>query len=141
MNELIFLIRTLIDTAIVILIWLVQFIIYPTYHHIEKNDFSQWHYNYMQSISYFVMPLMLAQGLIIIYQFFQRPSYWVYASALGILIAWLSTFIYSVPCHSVLQQDGYDEIITDRLILTNWIRTISWTFVLIFGIISYRKTL
>ena len=141
MNELILLIRTLIDTAIVILIWLVQFIIYPAYHHIEKNDFSQWHYNYMQSISYFVMPLMLAQGFIIIYQCFHRPSYLVYLSAFGILIAWLSTFIYSVPCHNVLQQDGYNEIITNRLILTNWIRTISWTVVLIFGIISCNKTL
>ena len=141
MNEFLFLIRTLIDASMVILIWLVQIIIYPTYHHIEKNNFAEWHHNYMQLISYFVMPLMLAQGFIIVYQCFYRSSSWVYASAIGILIAWISTFIFSVPCHNILQQDGYDEIITNRLILTNWIRTISWTLVLIFGIVTLRKTL
>ncbi len=140
MNEFIYQTRLLIDCAMAILIWLVQCIIYPVYHHIDHSRFSDWHQNYMGIISLFVMPLMIGQAFLIGLQCFQRSSGWAYASALAMLIAWAITFLYSVPCHTLLQQQGYDAAITNRLIQTNWFRTIAWTAVLIFGIIAYRKT-
>jgi hypothetical protein len=56
------------------------------------------------------------------------------------LIAWIVTFLYSVPCHTLLQQHGYDPFVAQRLIQTNWFRTIAWTAVLLFALLAYRKT-
>ena len=140
MTELTSLARLLIDCAMAMLIWLVQCVIYPAYHHIDRAHFSDWHQNYMGIISLFVMPLMIGQALLIGLQCFQRSSGWAYASALAMFIAWAVTFLYSVPCHTLLQQQGYDATITDRLIQTNWFRTLAWSAVLIFGLIAYRKT-
>ena len=56
------------------------------------------------------------------------------------LLAWTVTFLYSVPCHTLLQQHGYDAETTQRLIQTNWFRTIAWTAVLLFALLAYRKT-
>ena len=140
MTDLIPTARIAIDSAMAILIWLVQCVIYPAYHHIDRTHFSDWHQNYMGIISLFVMPLMIGQAILIGLQCLQRPSGWAYASVVAMFIAWAVTFLYSVPCHTLLQQQGYDAAVTDRLIQTNWIRTLAWTAVLIFGLIAYRKT-
>ena len=140
MTEFTSLARLLIDCAMAILIWLVQCVIYPAYHHIDRTHFSDWHQNYMGIISLFVMPLMLTQAALITIQCFQRSSGWAYASALAMLLAWTVTFLYSVPCHTLLQQHGYDAETTQRLIQTNWFRTIAWTAVLLFALLAYRKT-
>ena len=140
MTDLIPIARIGIDSAMAILIWLVQCVIYPAYHHIDRTHFSDWHQNYMGIISFFVMPLMLTQAALITIQCLQRSSGWAYASAAAMLIAWVVTFLYSVPCHTLLQQHGYDPFVAHRLIQTNWFRTIAWTAVLLFALIAYRKT-
>ena len=132
--------RLLIDCAMAMLIWLVQCVIYPAYHHIDRTHFSDWHQHYMGTISLFVMPLMITQAILIGLQCVQRSSGWAYASALAMILAWAATFLYSVPCHTLLQQHGYDPAVTDRLIQTNWIRTLAWTATLLFGLIAYQKT-
>ncbi len=47
-------------------------------------------------------------------------------SGLSVLI-WLATFILSVPCHRQLQKSGKDLSTINRLVATNWIRTILWS--------------
>ena len=49
------------------LILLVQLIIYPAFHNINVEVFSEWHHSYMQKISIIVGPLMLIQPVIIIF--------------------------------------------------------------------------
>ena len=53
-----------------------------------------------------------------------RAFLWGLIALLGI---WLSTFTLQVPCHRQLSQQ-YHEKIVQRLVLTNWIRTLLWTF-------------
>ena len=132
-------IRIIVDSLLFMLILLVQLIIYPVFHNISSDIFSEWHYSYMQKISLIVGPLMLLQPIIIITQCITKNSMLCYLSVLAILTVWLVTFFYSVPCHNLLQQNGYDKIIVDKLIITNWLRTIPWGICLILGYFIHLK--
>jgi len=43
-----------------------------------------------------------------------------------ILIAWISTFFIQIPIHNRLE-DGKDDQQIQKLISSNWIRTVCWT--------------
>ena len=118
-------IQTIIDSGLLILIWLVQLIIYPSFLHIGTKDFVDWHNRYIGRIGMIVIPLMLSQvGIEIMYivQHDYRLS-----RILMIVAIWISTFSLSVPCHNRLHKDGKNSTITRHLITSNWIRTILWS--------------
>ena len=133
--------RLNIDIAIVIVIWIVQLIIYPAFHNINQHAFLSWHHNYMGKISLIIAPLMIAQAIIIITQCIKLGSIYSYLSLIFMMLVWIITYFYSVPCHNKLQSIGYDTETINILINTNWIRTISWTLCLLFSIIIYKKGL
>ena len=92
--------RLIIDFGLVVLIWLVQIIIYPSFEFVESSQFRKWHERYTNRISFFVGPLMLSQvalWLTAAYQFNDWLSYFALAC---IGIVWLSTIGLSVPCHN-----------------------------------------
>ena len=43
-----------------------------------------------------------------------------------IFLIWISTAFLQIPCHGELAR-GYQPVYHRRLVLSNWIRTISWT--------------
>ena len=131
MLEIIETIRPAIDLGMVVLIWLVQLVIYPSFRFADPNRFVDWHHSYMQRVSYVVMPLMLTQALCIGITCFLQPDLGTLFSAVCMLVAWIVTFTYSVPCHNQLQNAGNASEWIERLIKTNWIRTIAWTLVLV----------
>ena len=51
----------LADFGLVVLIWIVQLIIYPSFHVVANDAFAAWHKTYMALISYLVIPLMFGQ--------------------------------------------------------------------------------
>lgn len=109
------------------LIWLVQVVHYPAYKFIDKTRFTEYQTFHTTSISYIVLPIMLAElvsgfGLI----FEGEIEIWKILNLLGILGIWLSTFLLSVPFHNQLQ-NGWDLLAIERLIQTNWIRTAIWS--------------
>ena len=136
MNDSSFMIETVvqiqfgIDVALAMLLWLVQLVIYPAYLSIDKKQFPAWHHRYMRTISFVVIPLILAQALCIGFQCLENDSLLVRAQVILFVIAWTTTFALSVPCHKKLQTKGWDEDLIKRLIHTNWIRTIAWTALL-----------
>lgn len=133
-------IRIIIDSLLFMLILLVQLIIYPAFHNINVEVFSEWHHSYMQKISIIVGPLMLIQPVIVISQCLTQNTFLCYLSIIMILIVWIVTFIYSVPCHNLLQQEGYDKVIVDKLIITNWFRTIPWMICLFLGYLTSLRS-
>ena len=117
--------QMMIDSGLLILIWLVQLIIYPSFRHTEADSFITWHARYTRLISLFVVPLVLIQaGIEFILFFFQAPR-WLRISIIAVI--WVSTFKISVPCHKQLQAEGKAKEIMERLVRTNWIRTILWS--------------
>ncbi len=126
-------VRNIIDFGLVVLIWLAQTVIYPSFEHIEASDFRQWHHRYTQIIRAFVVPLMCGQAAVIAYQVAMRPHLSDILSAALVVGCWTSTFTLSMPYHAALQKNGKQLEIIEKLIRSNWIRTILWSLVFALG--------
>lgn len=117
--------QLIVDSGLLILIWLVQVIIYPSFHYIDTRDFKSWHMRYTRTISTIVVPLILMQAGFELYcALFEEPRWWRILLITAVL---LSTFILSVPCHRKLQDIGKNTAVIRRLVQTNWLRTLLWT--------------
>ncbi len=130
LNEL----RSLVDFGLLVLIWMVQLIVYPSFRHTAPDDLSYWHGQYSTMISIIVIPLMLGQVALIGTQLVQNPAWPIWIAAFLVLGIWISTFSQAVPLHHAIQsseftsQGGIDAIVS-RLISANWTRTILWSIV------------
>ena len=51
--------RTVIDGGLLVLIWMVQRIVYPSFLEIHEDRLQAWHARYMPAIGSIVGPLML----------------------------------------------------------------------------------
>ena len=117
--------QLIVDSGLLVLIWLVQLIVYPSSRYTADEDFIGWHAGYTVLISLVVMPLMLLQaGVEVMYAWLHAPR-WLRVILIGAV--WGSTFTLSVPCHRRLHIQGKNRALVQRLIATNWIRTVLWS--------------
>lgn len=110
------------------LIWCVQLVHYPFFLRADKINFVEHIGFHKHRISIIVIPLMtieLGTSGILAFQFPQFTGWNIFGFAVVILI-WLVTFFVQVPLHDHLS-DGYDESAVQKLIKTNWIRTLLWS--------------
>ena len=128
-------IRTMVDFGLTVLIWLVQVIIYPGFHYLDREKLVAWHRIYARRISFFVIPLMTAQVALLGYQTWSMPSLVNIAACFCVAGAWLSTFAFSVPLHQKISQGVFHGKILDRLVVTNWPRTLLWSAVFFLGVV------
>ena len=135
MTEYLPVIRTAVDAGLAVLILLVQLIIYPSFRAIGADVFSSWHHRYVTAIGYIVIPLMFVQAGCIAVQLLEAVDWGNILSAAAMLGAWIVTFTLSVPCHRKLQQEGKDPEVINRLIHTNWLRTVCWIIVFAAGFV------
>lgn len=126
-----------IDFALCILIWLVQVIIYPVFAVVSIDAFSRWHAIYCKRIAYFVLPLMIAQLFESAAACFFIGNATVWLKFFCVLSVWIFTFLVSAPCHQKLSKSGKDVVLIDRLVLTNWYRTVLWTLILFLSYFQY----
>ncbi|MDQ8197345.1 hypothetical protein QEH56_04260 [Pelagicoccus enzymogenes] len=117
-----------VDTGLLVLIWIVQAVIYPSFRSVEANAFKAWHRDYTRKMGYIAAPLMIAQLVATSFQVLQnyREPLAVIHFALAVS-SWVATFALSVPLHDKLQTHGNLSEIISRLVSKNWIRTILWT--------------
>lgn len=119
------------------LIWVIQVVHYPSFRFVDESRFSSFHSFHSKSISYLVMPLMLVELVVTATLIFKLPSnLLVLTSSLLLAVIWASTFLLSVPCHNSLRKK-HDPKIIEKLIKTNWIRTILWTTKMIMAVYLY----
>lgn len=131
--------RMINDFGLVILIWLVQLIIYPSFRYCEISVRRNWHNTYTGLITVFVVPLMFGQVAIIGFQIVSDFSYSHLVSAILVAVCWVITFGFSVPQHSRIagaQSSESSNRAVRMLVLSNWPRTILWTGVFILGILD-----
>ena len=117
----------LVSFGLVVLIWLVQGVIYPTFAEIAPERFTVWHAGYTRAVTWIVMPLMFGQVALLGWLLVVRPSPAGYLAAGMVAVAWVATFALAVPDHGRLQSLGLDRSVVARLVVTNWIRTAAWT--------------
>jgi hypothetical protein len=121
------LLELLITAGLVVLIWLIQVLHYPTFLFVHREAFARFEAFHTRRISVIVIPLMLAEVALALAN--PRPLV-----ACLVALVWLSTFLLQVPCHNKLAT-GFDEATVRRLIRTNWIRTVLWSLKL--GLLGY----
>jgi len=126
-----FLIQVASTLAMTGVIWMVQLVHYPLMEWVSRPEFTEYSQRHTNYITYLVGPLMLAEAA--------TATLWLYtAKRMGlsdtyawtgialVLIVWGATALLSVPCHDILTR-GYDQAALDKLVSTNWIRTVAWT--------------
>jgi hypothetical protein len=116
--------------AMVGLIWFVQLVHYPLFARIEATHFPEFEQDHQRRTGWIVAPLMLTEGVSAV------GLVWISTSttdrllasiALAMLVAIaLSTFLWQVPLHERLSR-GWNSEVHQRLVQSNWLRTILWT--------------
>jgi hypothetical protein len=112
-------------------IWVVQVLHYPTYRFISEDKFIEFQAFHQKWITVIVAPMMLLElgsAMILIWII---PSKWTWINLTTIGLIWLSTFLLSVPQHARLSIKR-DPATIERLIRTNWPRTLLWTIRCVF---------
>ena len=127
--------RLLFDFGLVVLIWLVQLVIYPSFKYYQAEDLVKWHKHYTLRVSYVVLPLMLAQLIIVGLQLWGSFTFYTISSFIIVLMLWASTFLFFVPLHNRISKGDNDQATTLQLVKKNWLRTILWTLLFVFSII------
>lgn len=109
------------------LIWLVQLVHYPAFAKISDKDFLSFHMEHSQRITYIVGPTMLVELLtaaVLLQKWPQSKFLWI--NLMGVILIWLSTALLSIPLHNSLATLK-DVVVINKLVLTNWPRTLLWS--------------
>lgn len=118
----------LFDTGCLVLIWLVQLVIYPSFKFYPPSDLRKWHNKYTKRVTYVVLPLMVGQ---LILTSMQATSFQLLAlfKLLLVILTWLVTFAVFVPLHNKIEKTTDYSRITSSLVSKNWTRTVLWTVI------------
>ena len=118
------------DVGLLVLIWLVQLVIYPSFKYYSASELKLWHNTYTRRITLVVLPLMLSQLVMSIALLLMSNwmSYYMIDSTL-VVLTWILTFVIFVPLHQNIDkfQDAFASI--HQLVKYNWIRTILWSLI------------
>jgi hypothetical protein len=112
------------------LIWIIQLVHYPLMTFVADAEFVAFERAHCKRIGAIVAPAMILEGILAVALCVLAKSRFrfglcVVGVALSLLI-WLSTFLVQVPIHNKLAS-GRSVHQIQRLVSTNWIRTIAWS--------------
>lgn len=108
------------------LIWVVQILVYPQFLRIPGETFKPYHATHCFRIGIIVAPLLFAEAATAAWILHEGGGPAFRLSAWLIPAIWLSTALLQAPIHTRLMK-GFDAALVRRLIITNWIRTVTWT--------------
>lgn len=140
-KQLIPLSQLIIDFGLVILIWMVQLIVYPSFLHFDFKNLVAWHQKYTQRISIIVIPLMLMQLAIAIFKVYFHLNFLTLTTLAVILFLWLFTLLKFAPVHLIISEGKHDEKILRALVIRNWWRTFLWSALFVYNLTLYLLSL
>ena len=120
----------LVTFGLCILIWLNQLLHYPSFTFYEESRFPEAMIFHQRRISFIVIPLMFFELFITGRSFYQAQNVYTTTCLIILIAIWLSTFSLQVPAHEKLILKNDDQQI-QKLVKTNWIRTILWSLKLL----------
>lgn len=127
--------RTLLDFGMVVILWLVQLVIYPGFLECSEGRLVVWHKTYAQRVAWVIIPIMFTQLPLVLWITIQEQELADIAALFCLLVCWMLTFSVSVPLHRKVDQGDTRRETLQRLVSTNWPRTIIWNIVCILGIV------
>ncbi len=123
MNSLFLLI--IINSILVGVILMTQILSYPLLLKLGISNFYNYYNSYTKRISFIVIPLMIFEVLLSIILNITLNNFYLFASNILLFVVWGSTFFIQVPIHNKLSSN-HSYVLINKLIYTNWIRTIAW---------------
>lgn len=112
------------------LIWFIQVVHYPLMAGVGRHEFLSYERLHVRRTTYVVGPLMLTEAATATALLFtplrDTHAAYLWAGMVLLLIVWVATAAFSVPCHRRLES-GHDAATIRRLVATNWIRTVGWS--------------
>lgn len=130
----------LVDFGLVILIWMTQLVVYPSFTYFSPENLHAWHQKYTTAISIIVMPLMIAQIALHGYQLYEGFNWLRLVVFILILLAWVNTFLFAVPLHNKIGAGQEIAASALKLVQINWYRTALWSGVFLLGLVSYLRS-
>jgi hypothetical protein len=109
------------------LIWVVQLVHYPSFRYVPEKEFQDFSLFHTTKITIIVMPAMLLELASALLISVMTPSIFLWINLALNISLFALTFFLSVPLHSKLAEGKNDDAI-ERLVKTNWPRTLIWTF-------------
>lgn len=111
------------------LIWFVQVVHYPLFAVVGAEKFVEYESHHQRLTTWVVGPGMLVEFLTGALLILTRLNFsnTIMLASMGLLaLIWLSTAFIQIPCHRQLSS-GFNEKSHQRLVRSNWLRTIAWT--------------
>ncbi len=130
----------LFDFGLVVLIWMTQLIVYPSFAYFQPDDLVRWHSRYTSQVTLVVMPLMLAQLVLHVIGLYESTTFWQVGAALLIVLTWINTFFFAVPLHQKIAAGQRVSQSANSLVKVNWFRTISWTIIFLIGLMRFLRS-
>jgi len=124
--------HSLVDFGMCVVLWLVQLVIYPSFLRVKTSELLAWHKAYTFRVSFVILPLMFGQLALSISSVVGDASILEWIAFAFVLVCWILTFFVSVPLHRKIEQNDITRETRQKLIATNWPRTILWS--VIFGL-------
>jgi len=93
-----------INFGLVVLIWMVQLIIYPSFLYYETKNLVIWHQKYTGQITIIVAPLMFAQLGLSVLEAYSNLAALSIAQLSLVIFAWFFTFVFFVLTHNKLSE-------------------------------------
>ena len=119
--------RLVLDVGLLVLIWMIQLIVYPSFLFYTAKELIAWHKMYTKAIALIVIPLMLGQLGITIYQVFLEQNTYTFTSIVLVVFIWGITLLKFAPMHQQISEGNTHIQLLKKLVQNNWIRTIIWT--------------
>jgi len=130
-------IRLLLDFGLLVLIWMVQLLIYPSFVYFSEDRLIAWHKKYTPRISIIVIPLMLGQLMLYGTVLQQAKTVYSIGSFSLVLLVWLLTFTIFVPRHKSITAGDFTQKSLRELTRFNWSRTVVWSALFIWNYLTY----
>jgi|TARA_B110000908_G_scaffold77568_1_gene93251 hypothetical protein len=136
-SQIILQISLLVDIGLVVLIWMVQLIVYPSFTYYNPKNLIEWHQKYTTGIAVVVIPLMLTQLVLAVVAVFYQPNFTAIFTLLIVLFLWIFTFLSFAPLHFKISEGVHNQKLLQLLIRRNWIRTFLWSSLFLFHLMIY----
>ena len=130
-------VQLLLDFGLVVLIWIIQLIVYPSFLYYRNENLVAWHREYTSRFSFIVIPLMFGQLGISIYQVSTYANVYTALGLVIILLIWISTFLQFVPIHTNISKGIASEKMLNSLVTKNWLRTSLWSLLFVINCSYY----
>jgi len=127
MNELEILSIHFVATLLMVgIIWFVQLVHYPLMLYVRTADFRRYSQVNQSRTAFVVVGLMFVETLPIGWFPNSTAAPAFVGSVLFLVVVWVSTAAFQMPLHRALL-GGFEEHLIQRLVRTNWLRTVAWT--------------